>query len=408
MPSTSTIIIGAGQCGLCMSRELASRSIDHIVIDSGEIGQSWRTERWDNLRMLTPNWANLLPGMSHPEPDGFMAPHEFVSQLEHFADSTGADIRTGTRVLRVTRNETLFQVHCDNGVLTARSVVLATGAAARPIVPRLAQHIPEEISQIMPNRYRTSSDVAEGGVLVVGASATGVQLTRELQLAGRQVTLAVGNHVRLPRKYRGRDIEHWLTVTGVLDQMTNEIFDLARAMKLPSPQLMGGRESVDLNALQALGVSVVGRLAAVRDGIALFSGGLAHLAAAADLKMHRLFDLADRWIEENGVSAPPPDRPTAFVLPADPILSLPLNDGRIRSVVWATGFAPDFSILDLPVFDQRGHLRHDGGVCAVPGLYVLGLPFLRRRRSHHISGAAADARDLGSHLASSLKARAAA
>lgn len=358
--------------------------------------------------MLTPNWANLLPGMSHPEPDGFMTPSEFVSQLEAFARTDSPRIRTKTRVLRVTRSGTLFEVHCDTGVLTAPSVVLATGAAAQPVIPKLAQQVPETIIQIMPHRYRNPSDVPEGGVLVVGASATGVQLARELQLAGRQVTLAVGNHVRLPRRYRGLDIEHWLHRTGVLDQLTDEIFDLERAMKLPSPQLIGGREEVDLNALQALGVSVVGRLAAIRDETALFSGGLAHLATAADLKMHRLLDLADTWIEENGVSAPPPDRPAPTKLPADPVLSLPLDDRLIGTVVWATGFAPDFSILDMPVFDHRGRLQHTGGVCTVPGLYVLGLPFLQRRRSHHISGAAADARDLATHLAARRKARTAA
>ncbi|MEM9707627.1 MAG: FAD-dependent oxidoreductase [Pseudomonadota bacterium] len=408
MPDAHAIIIGAGQCGLAMSRELTSRAIDHIVLDRGKVGQSWRSERWDSLRMLTPNWANLLPGMTHSEPDGYMTSGNFVAQLEAFAAVSKAEVRTNTRVERIAQRGGLFEVHCDTGVLIARSVVLATGAASRPIVPKFAHLMPDEIVQITPDKYRAPSDLPKGEVLVVGASATGVQLAHELRLAGRDVTLAVGNHVRLPRRYRGRDIEHWLHATGVLDQTTDELHDLGRALKLISPQLMGGRDDVDLNALQALGIKVVGRLAAARDGTALFSGGLAHLATAADLKMHRFLDLTDAWIEENGVIAPPPDRPAPTALPADPALSRSLEDGTIRSVIWATEFAPDFSILDMPVFDRRGRLVHNGGVCAMPGLYVLGLPFLRRRRSHHISGAAADARDLADHLASQIKGRAAA
>lgn len=358
--------------------------------------------------MLTPNWANMLPGMAHAEPDGFMKPAEFLSQLEAFAAPSRSNIKTKTHVEAVTQKGGLFEVRCDRGVLSAETVVLATGAAAQPVVPKLAHQIPDDIVQITPDRYRSPLDVPDGDVLVVGASATGVQLARELRLAGWGVTLAVGSHVRLPRRYRGRDIEYWLHVTGVLDQNTEEIYDLARAMKLPSPQLMGGQSDVDLNALQAIGVKLVGRLAAVRDGMALFSGGLAHLATAADLKMHRLFDLIDAWIADTGATAAHPDRPAPTQLPADPVLSLPLVGGNIKSVIWATGFAPDFSILDMPVFDRRGRLMHDGGVCAVPGLYVLGLPFLRRRRSHHISGAAADARDLASLLECHLKARSAA
>lgn len=408
MHETSAIVIGAGQCGLCMSRALSAHAIDHIVLERGRIGQSWRSERWDSLRMLTPNWANVLPGMMHPDPNGFMTAGEFVDQLEAFAASTRSSIRSHTSVERVSLVKDQFEVVCDSGVFKARAVVLATGASAKPTLPKLAQQIPDGILQLTPAQYGRPTDLPDGGVLVVGASASGAQLARELRLAGHDVTLAIGNHVRLPRRYRGYDIEHWLHVTGVLDQLTGEIFDSPRSTRQPSPQLIGGSHDIDLNALQELGVSVVGRLAAIRDAIALFSGSLAHVASAADLKMNRLLDLADKWVEERGTNVSPPDRPAPTVLPETPILSLALDDGSIRSVIWATGFAPDFSILDLPVFDRRGWLEHDGGVCSIPGLYVLGLPFLRRRRSHHISGAAADASDLAAHLDAHLKTRRAA
>lgn len=403
MPHASAIIIGAGQCGLAMSRALTCREIDHIVVERGEIGSSWRTQRWDSLRMLTPNWANTLPGISQADPDGFMTPAMFVDQLESFARTSGTPVLSNTPVERIMRNGELFEVFCKGGRLTAPTVILATGAASRAVVPSIAKQLPKGIDQITPDLYRSPSDIANGGVLVVGASASGVQLARELRLAGHEVALATGNHVRLPRRYRGQDIERWLHVTGVLDQKTHDIFNLAQAIKLPSPQLMGGHDNVDLNALQAMDISIVGRLAAFREGKALFSGGLPHLTTGADLKMHRLFDLADSWAAEHDFDAPTPDRPDPTALPSTPTLSMDLTSRAVKTVVWATGFAPDFSMLDMPAFDARGRLKHEGGVCAVPGLFVLGLPFLRRRRSHHISGAWIDAYEVSAHVEHQLK-----
>ncbi|MEM1428378.1 MAG: NAD(P)-binding domain-containing protein [Pseudomonadota bacterium] len=410
MEHATAIVIGAGHAGLAMSRALSRRSIDHILLERGGPGHAWRTERWDSLRMLTPNWANGLAGAPYDgaDPDGYMNATEFADRLARYAVTIEAPLRTDVTVRRVSRmagsGRPGFLVETDQGPFSAEIVVNATGATAQPRVPALAAEIPSHVTQITPNRYRGPADLPPGDVLVVGASASGVQLAREIQLSGRQVTLAVGAHVRLPRRYRGRDIEYWLETSGINDERAEKVEDLSRARRLPSPQLLGGG-IVDLNALQGLGIEVVGRLSALRDGKALFSGGLAHLTASADLKMHRALDRIDAWIgamaRDAGTS--PPDRPDPTTIPEAPRLSRDLS-GTLSTLVWATGYRPDHTWLDLPVFDPRGRLRHDGGVCPVPGLYVLGLPVLRRRRSHHISGASADSQDLSSLIARHLDA----
>jgi putative flavoprotein involved in K+ transport len=241
-----------------------------------------------------------------------------------------------------------------------------------------------------------------GGVLVVGASATGVQLADEIQRSGRPVTLAVGQHLRLPRRYRGRDIQWWLEHAGMLDQRFDEVEDLARARRQPSPQLLGSAEpqDLDLNTLGERGVRLVGRLAGIAGNRLQFSGSLAMHAAAADLKLARLLDNLDAWALAHGRHdvLPAPERPAPTRLPARPCLGLDLAAGEIKTVLWATGFRPDLSWLQVPVFDARGRLRHYGGVVA-PGLYAMGLPFLRRRKSGAIHGADDDARELADHLA---------
>jgi putative flavoprotein involved in K+ transport len=241
-------------------------------------------------------------------------------------------------------------------------------------------------------------------VLVVGASATGVQLAAEVARSGRNVTLAVGEHVRLPRTYRGRDVLWWMDAAGVWDQRHDEVDDLTRARRLPSPQLVGTpeRAALDLNALTALGVELVGRLAAVRDSRALFSGGLRNVLSLADLKMDRLLATFDEWAKETGVDADV-DAPERFAPtrgPDSPRWRLDLGHGEIASVIWATGFRPDYGWLGLPVIDVKGHLRHEGGVVEdSPGLYALGLPVLLRRKSTFIYGIEDDAREVIGHLA---------
>jgi putative flavoprotein involved in K+ transport len=408
---TDVVIVGAGHAGLAMSRRLAERSIDHVVLERGEVANSWKTERWDSLRLLTPNWQSRLPGSEEAggDPHGFRTMPETVAFLERYARAIAAPVRARTAVTSVRRTEDGYAVQTPQGAWHSRAVVLASGACNLPNVPALAAALPAGVASVTAHQYRNPAQLEEGGVLVVGASATGVQLADEIQRSGRQVTMAVGEHIRMPRRYRGRDIQLWMDAAGILDLRYDEIDDLGRAREVPSLQLTGNPEgrAVDLNALTAIGVRLAGRLAGLRDGKAHFSGSLANQAALSDLKMNRLLDAIDAWAAERGLDGevPPTERFEPTRIEASPPLSLDLAGGGIRTVLWATGYRPDYSWLEVPVLDRKGRIRHDGGVAPAPGLYVMGLPFLRRRKSALIDGAGDDARELSAHLATYLGAR---
>ena len=403
MRHTTTVVVGAGHCGLAMSRRLAERSVDHVVLERGEVAHSWRTQRWDSLRLLTPNWMTRLPGFAYrgDDPDGYLGAPEVAALLEDYAAASAAPVLTGTAVTAVQADAGGYVVRTDRGTWRAKTVVAATGAAAVASVPAL--QVPSGIVTLTAAEYRNPNRLPQGGVLVVGASASGVQIAEELRRSGREVTLAVGEHVRMPRTYRGRDILWWMDASGMLDVRYDAMPDLLRARNLPSMQLVGGRLTLDLNTLSDLGVRLVGRLAGVHDGKAQFAGSLPNVCRLADLKLGRLLDTIDAWADRAGIDAEPPQRfaPTRLADPAT--LSATFGRGGVESIVWATGFHPDLSWLDADVFDRRGRIVHDGGVTASPGLYVMGLPFLRRRKSTLIDGAAADADELSDHLVGLLK-----
>jgi putative flavoprotein involved in K+ transport len=377
------------------------------VLERGEVANSWRRERWDSLRLLTPNWQSSLPGLRYegPDPDGYMTTGEVTEFIERFAKVSGAPVRTGANVTSVRRTDDGYHVTTTAGEIRCRTVVIASGACNLPSVPRFNEAVPASVEQLTPFDYRDPAMLPDGGVLVVGASATGVQLAAELQRSGRPVTLSVGEHVRLPRTYRGRDVLWWMDASGVWDQRYDEVDDLTRARRLPSPQLAGTpeRATLDLNTLDSMGVELAGRWAAVRDGRALFSGGLRNLFTLADLKMRRLLDTFDEWARTPGTRGSDAEvgsseRFAPTRVPQAPRLQLDLRSGEIKTIVWATGFRPDYGWLDVPVLDAKGQLLHEGGVVASPGLFALGLPVLRRRKSTFIYGIEDDAREVIDHL----------
>jgi putative flavoprotein involved in K+ transport len=405
----TTVVIGAGHAGLAMSHCLAARSIDHVVLERGEVANSWKTERWDSLRLLTPNWLSRLPGhgVDGPDPDGFRTMPETIRFIEGYAAAISAPVREHTRVTSLRPADDGYEVVTDQGAWRAPTVVLATGACNTATIPPFADALPTGIRTLTPTSYRNPDQLESGGVLVVGASASGTQIAEELQRSGRQVTIAIGEHIRVPRVYRGRDIMWWMDGSGVLNDRYDEIDDIVRARNVPSLQLAGStdRHTVDLNHLTGLGVRMVGRLAGITDGKAQFSGSLRNKCELSDLKMNRLFERIDAWATQQGLDGDvdPPHRFEPTRVDASPPLLMDLR--QIRTVVWATGFRPDYSWLDVPVLGYKDRLRHDGGVVQAPGMYVIGLPFLRRRKSTLIDGAAVDAPEVTDHLAGYLDHR---
>ena len=397
------VIIGAGHAGLAMSFRLTERSIRHVVLERGEVANSWRTERWDSLRLLTPNWQFQLPGMcySGDDPDEYMTMPDVADSITKYAVTISAPIQTRTTVTRVGACTRGYLVETDRGQWTCEALVVASGGSNMANVPSAAADVPDSVDQVTAMTYRSPDDLDDRAVLVVGASATGVQLADEISRSGRPVTISVGEHVRMPRIYRGRDVFWWMDQTGILDERYDDVDDLVRARHLPSPQLIGTpeRRSIDLNALTDHGVEIVGRLGRISDGVAQFSGSLANVCKLADLKMNRLLQAFDEWAETTGTSDIGPTRRFESTrVRSSSRLELDLVEEEIGTIVWATGYRPDYSWLGVPVLDRKGRIRHDGGVTDAPGLYVTGLNVLRRRRSSFINGAAWDSEELSEHI----------
>jgi putative flavoprotein involved in K+ transport len=395
-----------------MSRCLAERSVDHVVLERGEVGHTWRTERWDSLRLLTPNWQSRLPSFSYsgPNPDGYRTLPEVIDFIATYAKTISAPVRTHTTVTSVRSTEMGYLARTDQADWSCRAVVLASGAFNIACVPTFADRVPPSVATITAQQYRNPGQLTNGGVLVVGASSSGTQIAHEIHRSGRPVTLSVGEHIRAPRVYRGKDLQWWMDAAGVLDERYDEVDNIVRARRVPSLQLAGSldRVTLDLNALAAIGVKLVGRLAGITgNGMAQFAGSLPNMCALSDLKMNRLLTLIDEWARSNGFdqrTEPPHRLPPTRVEDAPP-LGLDLTSGQIKTIIWATGYRPDYSWLELPVLDRQGMIQHDGGIVSSPGVYLLGTPFLRRRKSTLIDGAGDDARDLSDHLVSYLQGR---
>jgi putative flavoprotein involved in K+ transport len=383
--AVDTLVVGAGQAGLSLSRYLTRAGHEHVLLDRGRVGQRWR-ERWETLSLLSPNWLNRLPGGDpHADPDGFLDRARFVTYLEGYAGSFGAPVHEGVAVHRVERRGPGFRVVTNEGEWHARQVVVATGACDVPYVPLAA---PSGVVALHTAGFRRPEQLPGGPVLVVGAGASGQQLALDLRRAGRDVVLAAGRHSRAHRRYRGRDIFEWLRILGDLDRTVDEMPDPDAARRVPSFPLSGanGGEEIGLDVLAAHGVTVAGRLAGFDGTRAVFADSLPQDVAKATSRLEKLRARIDAHELAAGAE-PEPLRPV--LLGRGP---RSLETSTLGAVVWATGYRRAYPWLRVPgALAADGELPHGRGVTRVPGLYVLGLEYHYRRSSHFIGGVGRDA-----------------
>ena len=397
------LVVGAGQAGVAMSEHLSENGVPHLVLERDRIAERWRTGRWDSLVANGPAWHDRFPGLEFQDvaADAFATKDQVAAYFEAYAEKIAAPIRTGVEVTSVTRHAGRpgFRVETSDGTIDARVVVAATGPFQRAVIPPI---VPEGAvpAQIHSSDYRNPDQLPEGAVLVVGAGSSGVQIADELRRSGREVYLSVGPHDRPPRSYRGRDFCWWLGVLGLWDLETPAAG--AEHVTIAVSGARGGH-TVDFRALAALGVRLVGLTDSHADGVLRFREDLAANLARGDASYLALLDAADAYVERNGLDLP--EEPQARILgpdpgaARDPLLRLDLADAGVTSIVWATGFATDYSWLPVDALDENGRPAHRRGISTEPGIYYLGLPWLSRRGSSFIWGVWHDAKHIAGHIA---------
>jgi putative flavoprotein involved in K+ transport len=404
----SVVVVGGGQAGLSMSWFLRQRGVDHVVLEKHDVGHEWRTRRWDSFCLVTPNWQVELPGFPYDgdDPDGFMLGSEVVGQLERYAASFGPPLRTGVTVTSLRRRE-VFELETTAGRFTADQVVVATGPYHDPAVPRIAERLPERITQLHSAHYKNPAQLPDGPVLVVGTGQSGCQIAEDLHLAGREVHLATGSAPRAARTYRGRDTLAWLDEMGHYRKGIDEFAD-ADEVRLRANHYMTGRDGgrdIDLRLFARQGMRLYGRLAEITDGTVRFGADLVTNLDHADAVAEGIKDAIDRYIDATGIAAPAEARyvPVWEPGPGEP-RELPVSG--IAAVVWATGFHRDHRWVQVPVFDGRGYPTHERGVTSCPGLYFLGLPWLYTWGSGRFGGISRDAAHLAERITATRRLRA--
>jgi putative flavoprotein involved in K+ transport len=388
-----TLVVGGGQAGLAMSEHLSNCGVPHLVLERYRIAERWRSERWDSLV------ANDL------DPDAFAPKEQVADYFVAYAEKIAAPIRCGVEVKEVRKNvgRPGFRVETSDGVIEANSVVAATGPFQRPVIPAV---VPEDagIMQIHSNAYRNPEQLPEGAVLVVGAGSSGGQIADELLRANKRVYLSVGPHDRPPRSYRGRDFVWWLGVLGKWDAAAPGPGTEHVTISVSGAH---GGQTVDFRRLAARGMTLVGRTESFEDGVMRFAPDLADNLAQGDANYLSVLDEADAYVARNGLDLP--EEPEARIIEpdpecvTDPILALDLAEAGVTSIIWATGFAVDYSWLKVDAFDEQGKPKHQRGISAEPGIYFLGLPWQSRRGSSFIWGVWHDAKFLADHIATQCK-----
>lgn len=397
-----TLVIGAGQAGLATSYFLTATGREHVVLERGRVGETWRSERWDGFFLNTPNWTLQLPGYEYSgsDPDAFSRLADVIEYVEGYARSFGAPVREGVSVIAVRPHADRYVVETATGEFDAGNVVLATGAFQRPTPPAPGAESATEVLQLHTSAYRRPGQLPGGGVLVVGSGQSGCQIADELREAGRDVWLSVGRCPWFPRRYRGRDILHWTQVMGILDETVDQL-PAPEARLVCNPPVSGNDGGHDCHPrwLSQRGVRLVGRVARIEGSTVSFERGLEENLAFGDAFAAELLQAIDGYVAAAGVDAPPADDPSETAMPETETGELDLAAEGITSILWASGFRPDYSWIDLPLADAQGWAVQERGVTRHPGLYVVGLNWLYKRKSALLCGVGEDAEHMVSHLA---------
>ena len=397
-----TVVVGAGQAGLATSFFLGELDREHVVLEHGRVGETWRSERWDGFFLNTPRWTQQLPGFEYEgdDPDGFAPLAETIEYIEGYAQSFAAPVREGVTVTALRARDGGYALETSTGDVLASNVVLATGAFQRPTAPAAGAESAVVELQQHTSAYRSPAQLPDGGVLIVGSGQSGCQLADELLDAGRDVRLAVGRCPWLPRRYRGRDILRWLELTGVLDQTVADLPSPSARLAC-NPPVSGNDGGHDCHPrwLAHRGAHLVGRVARIEGPTVFFEPGLGESLSFGDAFVAEIEQTIDEHITREGLDAPeagPARGPWSPVVETE---ELDLRAAGITTILWATGFRPDYSWVDLPLVDGDGWAVQERGVTGYPGLYVIGLNWLHKRKSALLCGVGEDAEQVARHLA---------
>ncbi len=398
-----TLIIGGGQAGLTMSHMLSKRGRPHLVVERARVAERWRSERWDGLHFQFPNWSIKLPDFPYAggDPEGFATKQEVLRYIEAYADFVKPPLRTGVEVKRLRRgsNGDGFVADTSAGQIESDNVVVATGPYQRSKTPDLLRD-QKDLFQVHAANYSNPDQLPPGAVLVVGSGASGAQITEELMRAGRRVFLSVGRHRRVPRRYRGRDLMWWLYALG-RDKMTAEERGPDRLLPLITGAY--GGHTVDLRQYAADGATLLGHLSGASDGVLQFADDIAENIRQGDLTYKMFLAMADAHVASAGLDMPTDTQ--AHQKLSDPrdiaaaCSQLDLRAANVNAVIWATGYALDFSWIDMPAIRPDGEPIHHHGVADIPGLYFIGLQWLSKMMSSFLSGVGDDAARLAEHIA---------
>ena len=405
--AVEVVVIGAGQAGLAVSYHLTKSRVRHVVLERRDVGESWRSQRWDSFCLNTPNWSNSLPGLEFDEesPEAFGHRNEVVTYFERYAHAFDLPVRRGTSVTHLERLPTgLYEARTESGTVRAKAVVLAAGSMSRPRIPEMAIRLPSDVLSISAGDYRNADALPPGSVVVVGSGQSGCQVAEDLLAAGLRVFLCASRVGRIPRVYRGRDILAWWSDMGFLDVRVEELEDPS-VQFAAQPQVSGtnGGHTVSLQSLASDGVTLLGRAVDVRGSRIKLGDDLLDCVAFADEKSNSFKAAIDEWIEREGIeSEPPSSDPGEPPLPdlggSDHLDELELHDAGVGCVIWCIGFDADWRWVKVDVFDEHGRPRHQGGVTEAPGLYFIGHPWLSKRSSGILHGVTEDSARIVDHI----------